>query len=121
MYVLLRLSSRDTVDLPTLTRRGYISNIKYIAITQWSLVSLPVSWLSLLHFYSLVFGRKNKKLSAANSSRQSHDRELHLLSELAKQAKYHWRCFGNWSKETLESELDNLLGTYGDHFSVNFS
>ncbi|HFW4799221.1 TPA: transposase [Salmonella enterica subsp. diarizonae serovar 60-67:z35:-] len=47
--------------------------------------------------------------------------ELNLIKMVWKQAKYHWRRFINWSKETLESELDNLLGAYGDHFAVNFS
>ncbi|EFP4586940.1 hypothetical protein H1D62_004937 [Salmonella enterica] len=40
---------------------------------------------------------------------------------LWKKAKYHLRCFINWNKETLESELEKLLGAYGDGFAVNFS
>lgn len=47
--------------------------------------------------------------------------ELNLIEMVWKQAKYHWRRFINWSKETLESELDNLLGGYGERFAVNFS
>lgn len=47
--------------------------------------------------------------------------ELNLIEIVWKQAKYHWRRFINWSKETMEYELDNLLGAYGDRFAVNFS
>lgn len=47
--------------------------------------------------------------------------ELNLIEMVWKKAKYHWRRFINWSKETLESELDKLLGAYGDRFAVNFS
>lgn len=47
--------------------------------------------------------------------------ELNLIEMVWKQAKYHWRRFISWSKDTLEYELNNLLGKYGDRFAVNFS
>lgn len=47
--------------------------------------------------------------------------ELNLIEILWKQAKYQWRRFISWSKDTLEHELDNLLKAYGDSFAINFS
>lgn len=47
--------------------------------------------------------------------------ELNVIEMVWKKAKYHWRRFINWSKETLGSELEKLLEAYGDHFAVNFS
>ncbi|EEB8601987.1 IS630 family transposase, partial [Salmonella enterica] len=45
--------------------------------------------------------------------------DLNVIEMVWKNAKYHWRRFINWRKETLESELDKLLGAYGDRFAVN--
>ncbi|ECJ2476346.1 hypothetical protein FNI67_23485, partial [Salmonella enterica subsp. diarizonae] len=47
--------------------------------------------------------------------------DLNVIEMVWKNAKYHWRRFINWRKETLESELDKLLGAYGDRFAVNLS
>lgn len=47
--------------------------------------------------------------------------ELNLIEIFWMYAKYYWRRFINRSKETMEYELDKLLGTYGDRFAVNLS
>lgn len=45
-------------------------------VTTFTLTQMPVH-LSIF-LYSLVFGRKNKKLLAASPSRHFHDRSLHV-------------------------------------------
>ncbi|MDE1480733.1 IS630 family transposase [Xenorhabdus bovienii] len=47
--------------------------------------------------------------------------ELNLIEIVWKQAKYHWRRFITWTKETMEEELNTLLGGYGNKFAINFS
>ncbi|WP_340619056.1 IS630 family transposase [Xenorhabdus entomophaga] len=47
--------------------------------------------------------------------------ELNLIEIVWKQAKYHWRRFITWTKETMEHELNTLLGSYGNKFAINFS
>ena len=47
--------------------------------------------------------------------------ELNLIEMVWREAKYHWRRFVTWSKETLDTELSELLGNYGNKFSINFS
>ncbi len=47
--------------------------------------------------------------------------ELNLIEIVWKQAKYHWRRFITWTKDTMHDELDSLLGGYGSQFAINFS
>jgi len=46
---------------------------------------------------------------------------LSLIEIVWKQAKYHWRNFVTWMKETIDDEVRNLLGAYGTKFQVNFA
>ena len=46
---------------------------------------------------------------------------LNLIGMVWKKVKYNWRRAIHWSKETLESEPDKLLGVYDVHFVVNFT
>ncbi|CEE93095.1 transposase [Xenorhabdus nematophila str. Anatoliense] len=46
--------------------------------------------------------------------------ELNLIEIVWKQAKYHWRRFITWTQNTMEHELNTLLGGYGDQFAINF-
>jgi transposase len=39
--------------------------------------------------------------------------ELNRIETLWKHAKYHWRRFVTWTKETIDAEIENLLGGYG--------
>ncbi|MBM2886806.1 IS630 family transposase [Chromobacterium phragmitis] len=47
--------------------------------------------------------------------------ELNLIEMVWKHAKYHWRRFITWTRETLDAEISALLGGYGDKFQINFS
>lgn len=47
--------------------------------------------------------------------------ELNLIEMVWKHAKYHWRRFVTWTRETLDTEIASLLGAYGHEFKVNFS
>ena len=44
-----------------------------------------------------------------------------FISFVWKQAKYHWRNFVTWTKETIDDEVRNLLGAYGTKFQINFA
>jgi len=47
--------------------------------------------------------------------------ELNLIEIVWKQAKYHWRRFVTWSKETIDTEIGKLLDGYGSKFEIRFS
>lgn len=47
--------------------------------------------------------------------------ELNMIEILWKQAKYHWREFATWSKETFRIEVANLLDGFGAKFQINFT
>lgn len=47
--------------------------------------------------------------------------ELNLIEIVWKQAKYHWRRFITWTRDTMDCELDSLLGGYGSRYAINFS
>ena len=47
--------------------------------------------------------------------------ELNLIEIVWKHAKYHWRRFVTWTKETIDDELSVLLGAYGSKFEINLS
>ncbi|WP_211704214.1 transposase [Paraburkholderia aspalathi] len=47
--------------------------------------------------------------------------ELNLIGIVWKQARYHWRHFVTWTKETIDDEVRNLLGAYGTKFQINFT
>lgn len=47
--------------------------------------------------------------------------ELNLIEILWKQAKYYWRRFITWTRDTVNDELDLLLSGYGSQFAINFS
>jgi transposase len=47
--------------------------------------------------------------------------ELNLIEIIWKQAKYHWRRFVTWTKETIDDEIAALLGGYGSKFEISFS
>lgn len=46
--------------------------------------------------------------------------ELNLIEIIWKQAKYHWRRFVTWSRDTFEQELNDLLYGYGTKFVTDF-
>ncbi len=47
--------------------------------------------------------------------------ELNLIEILWKHAKYHWRQFVTWTKDTIDTEIEKLLGKFGSEFQINFS
>jgi transposase len=47
--------------------------------------------------------------------------ELNLIEIVWKHAKYHWRRFVTWTKETIDTEIAKLLGDYGSEFEIRFS
>lgn len=47
--------------------------------------------------------------------------ELNLIEIVWKHAKYHWRRFVTWTKETIDTEIENLLCGYGSKFEIRFS
>jgi len=47
--------------------------------------------------------------------------ELNMIEIVWKHAKYHWRRFVTWTKETIDAEIASLLGAYGTKFQINFS
>lgn len=47
--------------------------------------------------------------------------ELNLIEIVWKHAKHHWRRFVAWNKETIDSEIAQLLSGYGSKFQINFS
>ena len=47
--------------------------------------------------------------------------ELNLIEIVWKHAKYHWRRFMSWSKETMAQEVEKLLNGYGIDFQICFS
>ena len=47
--------------------------------------------------------------------------ELNMIEILWKQAKYHWRKFVTWTKETLRENVRDLLDGYGTKFQINFT
>jgi transposase len=46
--------------------------------------------------------------------------ELNLIEILWKQAKYHWREFVTWTKDTLSQKVTELLEQFGTTFTINF-
>ncbi|RKE25896.1 hypothetical protein B0G76_5444 [Paraburkholderia sp. BL23I1N1] len=47
--------------------------------------------------------------------------ELNLIEILWKHAKYHWRGFVTWTKETIDAEVKKLLDGFGSDFQIRFS
>jgi len=47
--------------------------------------------------------------------------ELNMIEILWKQAKYHWRAFVTWSRDTLHENVRELLDGYGTKFQINFT
>jgi transposase len=47
--------------------------------------------------------------------------ELNRIEIVWKQAKYHRRNFVSWTKQTIDDEVGNLLGSYGIKFLINFT
>ena len=47
--------------------------------------------------------------------------ELNMIEILWKHAKYHWREFVTWSKDTFRTEVTNLLDGFGTKFQINFT
>jgi transposase len=47
--------------------------------------------------------------------------ELNMIEILWKQAKYHWREFTTWSKETFRDKIRELLDGFGTQFQIKFS
>ena len=47
--------------------------------------------------------------------------ELNLIEILWKHAKYHWRRFVTWTKETIDAEVKKLLDGFGSDFQIRFS
>jgi transposase len=47
--------------------------------------------------------------------------ELNLTEIVWKHAKYHWRRFVTWTKETIDTEIAKLLGGYGSEFEIRFA
>lgn len=47
--------------------------------------------------------------------------ELNLIEILWKQAKYHWREFKTWSKDSLITEVHDLLSGFGTKFHICYA
>lgn len=47
--------------------------------------------------------------------------ELNMIEILWKQAKYHWREFVTWTKESLPEKVRELLDGYGSKFQISFT
>jgi hypothetical protein len=47
--------------------------------------------------------------------------ELNLIEIIWKHAKYHWRRFVTWTKETIDAELAKLLAGHGSEFEIRFA
>lgn len=47
--------------------------------------------------------------------------ELNLIEILWKQAKYHWRDFTAWSRESLMREVNDLIGGFGTKFHISYA
>ena len=47
--------------------------------------------------------------------------ELNLIEILWKHAKYHWRTFTSWSRDTLLGEVKALLNNYGTKFHICYA
>jgi transposase len=47
--------------------------------------------------------------------------ELNMIEILWKQAKYHWREFITWSKDSFRNHIQSLLDGFGTEFQINFS
>ncbi len=47
--------------------------------------------------------------------------ELNMIEILWKHAKYHWRDFVTWTKETFREHVQELLEGFGTKFQINFS
>ncbi|MGF6971490.1 transposase [Paraburkholderia sp. WC7.3g] len=47
--------------------------------------------------------------------------ELNLIEIVWKHAKYHWRRFVTWTKETIDAEIGKLLAGYGSEFEIRFA
>ncbi|MBK3823988.1 hypothetical protein G3A41_37985 [Paraburkholderia aspalathi] len=47
--------------------------------------------------------------------------ELNLIEIVWKHAKYHWRRFVTWTKETIDAEIAKLLSGYGSEFEIRFA
>ena len=47
--------------------------------------------------------------------------ELNLIEILWKHAKYHWRGFTSWTRDTLIGEVTNLLAGFGDKFHISYA
>lgn len=47
--------------------------------------------------------------------------ELNMIEILWKQAKYHWREFVTWSKESFRSQISKILDGFGTEFQINFA
>jgi hypothetical protein len=47
--------------------------------------------------------------------------ELNLIEILWKHAKYHWRGFTAWTRDTLISEVTHLLAGFGSKFHISYA
>ncbi|HWW99939.1 IS630 family transposase [Collimonas sp.] len=47
--------------------------------------------------------------------------ELNKIEILWKHAKYHWRRFVTWTKETIDTEIEKLFTGYGSKSEIRFS
>jgi transposase len=47
--------------------------------------------------------------------------ELNMIEIVWKQAKYHWREFATWSKDTFRSKVSEMLDGFGSKFKINFA
>jgi hypothetical protein len=47
--------------------------------------------------------------------------ELNLIEILWKHAKYHWRSFISWTRESLIAEVTNLLDGFGVKFHIDYA
>ena len=47
--------------------------------------------------------------------------ELNLIEILWKHAKYHWRTFTSWTRDTLVQEVRTLLAGFGSKFHIRYA
>jgi transposase len=79
-------------------------------------------WAAIIDHRDFIRRRAcNPQLNHALFYLPPYSPELNLIEIVWKQAKYHWRRFVTWTKETIDAEIAKLLDAYGSKFQIDFS
>jgi hypothetical protein len=62
----------------------------------------------------------DSKPSAQHKFRRNTAPELNMIEILWKQAKYFWRKFETWAKDSFKEEIGEMLDGFGSKFQINF-